>query len=62
MEVTRAKEKEQGGRELRRSLEAATVALYSGGMEGVWVAAGKEGEKEGGAAHRWHVRKCGRMV
>jgi len=53
MEVTRAREKEQGGRELRRSLKAATVVLYSGGMEGVWVAAGREGEKEGGAARAW---------
>ena len=62
MEVTRAGEKEQGGRELRRSLKAATVTLYSGGMEGVWVAAGREGEKEGGVARRWRDRTCGRMV
>jgi len=53
MEVTRAREKEQGGRELRRSLKAATVVLYSGGMEGVWVVAGREGEKQGGAARAW---------
>ena len=64
MEVTRAREKEQGGRELRRSLKAATVVLYSGGMEGVWVAAGREGEKEGGAARAWqkvrpHGARCG---
>ena len=53
MGVTRAREKEQEGRELRRSLKAATIVLYSGGMEGVWVAAGREGEKEGGAARAW---------
>jgi hypothetical protein len=40
MEVARAREKEQGGREVRRSFEATTVALYSGGLEGV----GRNGE------------------
>jgi len=45
--------KEQGGRELRRSLKAVTVVLYSGGMEGVWVAAEREEKKEGGAARAW---------
>jgi len=53
MEVTRAREKEQGGRELRRSLKAATAVLYSDGMEGVWVAAGREREKEGEVARAW---------
>jgi hypothetical protein len=73
MEVTRAREKEQRGRELRRSLKAATVVLYSGGMESVWVAAGRKGEKGGGAARAWqkvrpHVRaveveaRCERRV
>ena len=27
---------------MRRSLEATTVALYSGGFEGAWVIAGRE--------------------
>jgi hypothetical protein len=45
-------EKGLGERELHRSLEATTVALYSDGFEGAWVAAGREGEKEGGAARQ----------
>jgi hypothetical protein len=45
---------------LRRSLKAVTVVLYSGGMEGVWVAAEREEKKEGGAAHAWqNVRPHG---
>jgi len=68
MEVIRAREKGQGERELRRSVEATTVTLYSGGFEGAWVAArrevaaGREGEKEGGAARQWRGRKCACMV
>ena len=31
---------------MRRSLKAATVALYSGGMEGVWVAGSQRGGRE----------------
>ena len=58
MEVMRAREKGQGERELRRSLDATTVTLYSGGFEGAWVAA----RREGGAARHWHGRKCERMV
>jgi len=37
----RVREREQGGREARRSLEVATVALHSGGIEGAWVATGR---------------------
>jgi len=58
MEVMRAREKGQGERELRRSLDATTVTLYSGGFEGAWVAT----RREGGAARHWRGRKCGRMV
>ena len=47
---------------MRRSLDATTVTLYSGGFEDAWVAARREGEKEGGAARHWRGRKCGRMV
>ena len=42
------REREQGGREARCSLEVATVALHSGGIEGAWVATGREGGREGG--------------
>jgi len=62
MEVTRAREKEQGGRELRRSLKAATVVLYSGGMDGVWVAAGRGRREKRREERLVHGRKCGRMV
>ncbi|KAG0549546.1 hypothetical protein BDA96_01G264800 [Sorghum bicolor] len=58
MDVMRAREKGQGERELRRSLDATTVTLYSGGFEGAWVAA----RREGGATHHWRGRKCDRMV
>jgi len=63
MEVVRAREREreQGGREARRSLEVAAIALHSGGIEGAWVAAGREGGKEGGAACWWRGIKCRRM-
>jgi len=52
-------ERERAGRKGVTPLtKAATVALSSGGMEDVWVAAGREREKEGGAARRWRDRKC----
>ena len=44
---------------MRRSLKAVTVVLYSGGMESVWVAAGRKREK--GEKRLAHGRKCGRM-
>jgi hypothetical protein len=48
--IVREREREQGGREARRSLEAAAIAPHSGGIEAVQIVVGREGWGQGGAA------------